>query len=149
MMGDEGLSVRLLRWLAGRRLVGARFVNRWLFACEIGRRLPASIVISHPLGIVIHCDVALGERIQIQQFVTIGLKLGNKVGKHTDGTPGVCPIIEDDVVIGCGAAILGPVRIGKGAIVGANAVVTKDVPPGAVVVGANRLLEMEGEGSTK
>jgi len=48
--------------------------------------------------------------------------------------------VEDGVYIGAGAKILGGVRIGRGATVGANAVITKDVPAGATVVGANRLL---------
>ena len=46
-----------------------------------------------------------------------------------------CPVIEEDVVIGCGARILGPVRIGRGAFIGANAVVLSDVPPGAIATG--------------
>jgi serine O-acetyltransferase len=50
------------------------------------------------------------------------------------------PQVEDGVYIGAGAKILGGVRIGRGATVGANAVVTRDVPPGAIVVGSNRLL---------
>ena len=45
------------------------------------------------------------------------------------------PIIEDDVMIGCGACILGGVKIGKGAKIGANAVVLKDVPAGSIAVG--------------
>ena len=51
------------------------------------------------------------------------------------------PDIADGVYIGAGAKILGAVRIGPGATVGANAVVTKDVPAGKTVVGANRILE--------
>jgi serine O-acetyltransferase len=50
------------------------------------------------------------------------------------------PVIGDRVYIGAGAKILGPVRIGNDAIIGANAVVTKDVPAGATVVGANRII---------
>ena len=50
------------------------------------------------------------------------------------------PQIEDGVYIGAGAKILGGVRVGRGATIGANAVVTKDVPAGATVVGANRIL---------
>jgi len=50
------------------------------------------------------------------------------------------PVIEDGVYLGAGCKVLGKVVVGRGAIVGANAVVTKDVPAGAVVVGANRIL---------
>jgi serine O-acetyltransferase len=59
------------------------------------------------------------------------------MGNNTVGTAkdNGCPVIEDDVVVGCGARILGPIRIGKGAFIGANAVVLSDVPAGAVVSG--------------
>ncbi len=51
-----------------------------------------------------------------------------------DGEPNIAPVIGDDVTIGAGARILGDVRIGNGATIGANAVVTRDIPPGATVV---------------
>jgi serine O-acetyltransferase len=50
------------------------------------------------------------------------------------------PVIEDNVFIGAGAKVLGRVRVGRGATVGANAVVTRDVPSHCTVVGANRIL---------
>jgi serine acetyltransferase len=62
--------------------------------------------------------------------------LGGKDFNHN-----VAPIVEDDVYIGAGARVLGAVRIGVGAIVGANAVVTRDIPPYTTVVGANRILD--------
>ena len=65
------------------------------------------------------------------QFVTIG-------GKNPGGE-NAAPVIEDDVYIGAGAKIIGNVRVGRGAIVGANAVVTRDVPPYSTVVGGNRI----------
>jgi serine O-acetyltransferase len=60
------------------------------------------------------------------------------MGNNTIGTAkdNGCPIIEDDVTVGCGARVLGPIRVGRGATIGANAVVLHDVPPGATVVGA-------------
>ena len=59
------------------------------------------------------------------------------MGSNTLGTAkeNGYPIVEDDVVVGCGARILGPIRVGKGATIGANAVVIHDVPPGATVTG--------------
>jgi serine O-acetyltransferase len=50
------------------------------------------------------------------------------------------PVIGDDVYIGAGAKVLGAVRVGHGAVIGANAVVTRDVPPYCTVVGANRIV---------
>lgn len=77
------------------------------------------------LGIVIHRRAVIGDRVNIGANVTIGGR-----GKHHE-----VPVIEDDVVIGTGAKILGPVRVGRGASIGANAVVLRDVPPGATAVG--------------
>lgn len=65
------------------------------------------------------------------QQVTIGGK---------DRTEKIAPIIGDDVYIGAGARVLGDVRIGNGVVIGANAVVTRDIPPGVTVVGANRIV---------
>jgi len=77
------------------------------------------------IGVVIHARTVVGENVVISQNVTIG----GKSGLYE------VPIIEDDVYIGAGAVILGPVTIGVGAIVGANAVVDKNVEPYTVVGG--------------
>jgi serine O-acetyltransferase len=77
------------------------------------------------LGIVVHARAVIGDRVRISPNVTIGGRSGERD----------VPIIEDDVLIGSGAKILGPIRIGKGAKIGANAVVLKNVPPGATAIG--------------
>lgn len=77
------------------------------------------------LGIVVHARCEIGNNVSISQHVTLGGKSG-----HWE-----VPIIEDNVSIGAGAKILGPIRIGKGASIGANSVVLRDVPPFATVVG--------------
>ncbi|QGZ62306.1 serine O-acetyltransferase [Paraburkholderia acidisoli] len=106
-----------------------KILNRILFSVS----LPPSVQVGsnvtfgyQGLGIVVHKSARLGSNIVISPNVVIG-------GKGR-GKPGA-PIIEDDVVIGAGACILGPIRIGRGAIIGANAVVLVDVTPGAMVVG--------------
>ncbi len=81
--------------------------------CQIG----GGLLIPHPNGIVIHPDAAIGVNCLIFQQVTLGIRSG----------PGV-PLIGGHVDIGAGAKILGPVRIGDHTRIGANAVVTKDVP---------------------
>lgn len=77
------------------------------------------------LGIVIHARCEIGSNVSIAQHVTLGGRSGHRE----------VPIVEDDVSIGAGAKILGPVRICKGASIGANSVVLHDVPPFATVVG--------------
>src|SRR5207244_13555860 len=80
--------------------------------------------------------VQLGSRVTVMHQVTIGRK--DPVVPREHG--GNLAVIEDNVFIGTGAKVLGPVRIGRGATVGANAVVTRDVPSHCTVVGANRIL---------
>ena len=82
------------------------------------------------MGIVIHNGTRIGKDVVIGHQVTLG-------GRDLSSA---APEVGDGVYIGAGAKILGAVRIGVGATVGANAVVTKDVPAGAVVVGGNRIL---------
>ena len=103
-------------------------VNRILFAVV----LPPSVEVGQDvlfgysgLGIVIHARCKIGSRVQIGTNVTIGGRSGHKA----------VPTIEDDVVVGSGAKILGPITIGRGARIGANAVVLNDVPAGVTVVG--------------
>ena len=89
---------------------------------DIGKGL----YIGHFGNIIVHPDTVIGERCSLSQGVTIGVLGGER--------PGV-PRIGNDVYIGAGAKLLGPVTIGDGAIIGANAVVLEDVPAGATAVG--------------
>lgn len=104
---------------------------RVLFNSDIHCRLPPDVHMPHPYGIVMHPQAVIGHRVTVMQQVMIG-------GRDRDEN--IAPVIGDDVTIGAGARVLGDVRIGNGAIIGANAVVTRDIPPGATVVGANRIV---------
>lgn len=97
------------------------------------------IYLPHPYGITIHSKTIIGRHVVIMQQVTLG-----------GGRPDVneAPIIEDHVYIGAGARVLGKVRVGHHAVIGANAVITRDVPPGATVVGANRIVKITDEFQT-
>lgn len=92
--------------------------------CEtrIGRRLR----IEHFGGIIISGDSVIGDDVVIRNGVTIGLKRTGQRG---------APVIGNRVDIGAGAKILGDIRIGDDAVIGANAVVLQDVPAGALAVG--------------
>ncbi len=114
---------------------GIPFVPRWLYGLNrilFSVVLPPSVVVGRNvtfgyggLGVVIHARCVIGDNVRIAQNVTLGGRSG-----HVD-----VPVVEDDVEIGAGACVLGPVRIGCGARIGANAVVLCDVPPGSVAVG--------------
>lgn len=112
----------------------ARLVNhvsRFLTANDIhpGARIGRNFFIDH--GFVVIGETAeIGDDVTIYQCVTLG---GTD---PANGIPGKRhPTLEDGAIIGSGAQVLGPITVGRGARVGANAVVTKDVAEGAVVVG--------------
>ncbi len=124
------LFVRLLRWNVP--ILSKLF--RVLLGSDIYCEVPATLKLPHPYGITIHPSTVLGENVVILQNATIG--------SHYDVARWAqAPVIEDDVWIGPGAVVLGPITVGRGAAVGANAVVTKDVEPGRTVVGINRVLD--------
>ena len=131
VVGANPLAARLLQFACRHRLPLLTDFMSTLLNCGIDCPLRAPILMPHPYGIFIHRNVVVGSRVTVMQQVTIG-------NKHPSD-PGV-PVIEDNVCIGAGAKILGAVRIGHGVTVGANAVVTRDVPSHCTVVGANRIL---------
>jgi len=126
---------RVAHWLfTGELYFLARLVNhisRFLTAIDIhpGAQIGKFFFVDHGF-VVIGETAVIGDNVTIYQGATLG-------GRNpTDGVGGKRhPTIEDDVIVSLGAAILGPVTVGKGARIGANAVVTKDVPAGAVMVG--------------
>lgn len=103
-----------------------RMVQTALFGIEIGKdvTLGRGVNFTHTLGIVIGGDARIGDRVKFMGNNTVGTAKDNGY-----------PIIEDDVIVGCGARILGPVRVGARAVIGANAVVLSDVAPDTVVSG--------------
>jgi serine O-acetyltransferase len=131
VVGANPLAARLLQFACRHRVPLLADFMSTLLNCGIYCPLPAPILMPHPYGIFIHRNAVIGSRVTVMHQVTIG-------NKHP-ADPGA-PVIEDNVCIGPGAKILGPVRIGHGATVGANAVVTRDVPSHCTVVGANRIL---------
>ena len=120
---------RLMQWARRWRLVPLELlfnrINTAFCGCVIGRgaEFGAGFVLIHSGGVVINGSVRGGDNIRIEHQVTIGAE------KRAS------PVLGNDVFIGAGAKIIGPVHIGDGAKVGANAVVLHDVPPGATVVG--------------
>jgi serine O-acetyltransferase len=110
-----------------------------LFGIEIARdvKLGEGVVFIHTVGVVIGGDAQIGDRVMFLGSNTIGSVT------NSAGVSGY-PRIGNDVVIGAGARILGPVTIGDGAAIGANAVVLCDVPAGAAAVGVPATVRQRG-----
>lgn len=111
----------LARWIAA--------LARWLTGIEIhpAARIGSGLFIDHGMGVVIGETAEVGRNVTIYHGVTLGGVSLAKGKRH--------PTIEDNVVIGAGAKVLGAITIGKNTRIGANAVVVKDVAPDCVVVG--------------
>jgi serine O-acetyltransferase len=132
--GLHALQVhRLSHWLWG---LGLHWLARWLSHCSrwitgieihpgasIGRR----VFIDHGMGVVIGETAEIKDECTLYHGVTLGGTSWNKGKRH--------PTLERGVVIGAGAKVLGPLTVGEGARIGSNAVVVRDVPPGATAVG--------------
>jgi len=118
-------------WTSGWKWLARMVSNfgRWMTGIEIhpGAKIGRRFFIDHGLGIVIGETAEIGDDVTIYQGVTLGGTSWNKGKRH--------PTLADGVVVGAGAKVLGPFTVGAGAKVGSNAVVTKEVPPGATVVG--------------
>src|SRR5512143_2352668 len=115
---------------------GMRWLARWLahwgrFATGIeihpGAQIGRRVFIDHGMGVVIGETAEIGDDTTLYHGVTLGGTSWNKGKRH--------PTLGRGVVIGAGAKVLGPIQIGDGAKIGSNAVVVRDVPPGATAVG--------------
>jgi serine O-acetyltransferase len=118
-------------WRAGW-IVTARFVShvsRWLTGIEIhpAAKLARGVFIDHGMGVVIGETAEVGAHVTLYHGVTLGGTSLNKEKRH--------PTLEDNVVVGAGAKILGAITVGESSRIGANAVLVKSVPPNSVVVG--------------
>jgi serine O-acetyltransferase len=130
----RGIALALFRvsQLAGRRApalgVLVKQINHVITGSDLAwqAEVGQGLNLLHPTGVVIGKHVKIGVNCKIQDSVTIGGKGGDNDGH---------PVIGDGVSVGCGAKILGPISIGTGATIGANAVVLMDVPEQATAVG--------------
>jgi serine O-acetyltransferase len=108
-----------------------RFLVKWVeWTCGITLpytvRLGRRVRIWHHGGMVLHAE-SIGDDVHVRQNTTFGI--ARKDALHQ------LPVIEDRVDIGCGVVVLGAVRVGHDSVIGANAVVVKDVPPHSLAVG--------------
>jgi indole-3-glycerol phosphate synthase len=136
-----GYRIAHVLWVLRLRLLARLFsgVVRLLTGVEIhpGARIGSGVVIDHGMGVVVGETTIIKNNVTLFQGVTLG-GTGKEHGKRH-------PTIEEGVVIGAGAQVLGNVTIGSGARVGAGSVVVRDVPTGATVVGVpGRVVTREG-----
>jgi serine O-acetyltransferase len=129
-------------WNAGFRWAGRwlSHLGRFLTGIEIhpGATIGRRVFIDHGMGVVIGETAEVGDDCTLYHGVTLGGTTWNKGKRHPTLLPGV--------VIGAGAKVLGPITVGEGAKIGSNAVVVKDVPPGATAVGIPaKIIESERE----
>ena len=110
--------------------------SRFLTGIEIhpGAKIGKNLFIDHGMGVVIGETSQIGDNVTIYHMATLG-GIAPSINSNDQRNIKRHPTIEDDVVIGSGAQVLGPVTVGRCAKIGANAVITKDVPEKAVMVG--------------
>ena len=135
---------RVAHWLFTHHM---KFLGRWVSqiarrrtgveihpAAKIGRRL----VIDHGMGIVIGATAEIGDACLFYQGVTLGGTGAARGKRH--------PTIGNNVMIGCGAMVLGPFKVGDNARIAANSVVLNEVPANSTVVGVpGRVVRLNGE----
>ncbi len=114
-----------LKWLA-RSL---STFSRWLTGIEIhpGATIGRRFFIDHGMGVVIGETAHIGDDVTLYHGVTLGGTTWQAGKRH--------PTLHNNVVVGAGAKVLGPIEIGEGAKIGSNSVVVKDAPPGSTVLG--------------
>lgn len=93
------------------------------YTVKLGRR----VIFEHQHGIVVHGQTVIGDDCIIRQGVTLGIRSMDRLTE--------APVLGNGVNVGAGAKIIGHVQVGDGAAIGANAVVLKDVPAGALAIG--------------
>jgi serine O-acetyltransferase len=138
LIASPGLHAILLHrlnhwlWTIDLYLLGrfGSYIARFLTGVEIhpGARIGKRFFIDHGMGVVIGETAIIGDDCSIYHGVTLGGTTTTDKGKRH-------PTLESGVIIGAGAKVLGPIVLGAGVKVGSNAVVVKDVPAGATVVG--------------
>ena len=110
--------------------------SRFLTGIEIHpkAKIGKNLFIDHGMGVVIGETSEIGDNVTIYHSVTLG-GISPSIDSDSQRDVKRHPTLKDNVVVGSGAQVLGPIAVGKNAKIGANAVVTKDVPENAVMVG--------------
>ena len=139
--------------LAGFELIGRIIsqITRFFTGVEIhpGSKIGKNLFIDHGMGVVIGETSEIGDNVTIYHAVTLGgssPSIDSERQRHEKRHP----TIGNDVVIGSGAQIIGPIKVGNGARIAANAVVVKDVPNNATMIGIPaKAVKLENKGNFK
>ena len=109
---------------------------RFLTGIEIhpGAKIGKNLFIDHGMGVVIGETSEIGDNVTIYHNATLG-GISPSINSNEQRHVKRHPTLKDNVVVGSGAQVLGPIEVGKNAKIGSNAVVTKDVPENAVMIG--------------
>lgn len=148
---DPGFeAVCYYRWAHGFHRRGSRYMARilenWMQRrCQVRIAASADIapgfVVRHVGDVTVGHDVQIGPDCEIRQGVTLG---GRSEHHAPDGRSK--PVLEANVSVGAGVKIIGPVRVGANSVIGANAVVTTDIPPNSVAAGVPaRVIRRDGQ----
>ena len=110
--------------------------SRFMTGIEIHpkAKIGKNLFIDHGMGVVIGETSDIGDNVTIYHMATLG-GISQSINSEDQRETKRHPTLQDNVVVGSGAQVLGPITIGKNAKIGANAVVTKDVPENGVMVG--------------
>jgi serine acetyltransferase len=126
--------LQLVRRGRFRRL---RRVLEHILCTQILGSLPERLHVPHPFGILTGATSKIGEDVTLMHFCSLGPKDPWYQG---DTSEKIHPTLEEGVYVSMGAMVLGPVTVGAWSVIGANAVVTDDIPPFSTVFGNNRVL---------
>ncbi|WP_051694021.1 serine O-acetyltransferase [Desulfohalovibrio reitneri] len=118
-------------WLGLPFMVAYRLLVEWLLGVELpaAARVGPGLALHHGVGLVVNAYTVIGADVTLRHGTTLGHKSSEPEAER------LCPLVADGADLGSGCTILGPLRVGRGAVVGAGSVVTRNVEDGGVVAG--------------
>lgn len=117
-----------------------------LLHTQVRGKLPEKLHMPHPFGILTGATCTIGENVTLMHFCSLGPKDPWYQGDPRNPSEPIHPTLEEGVYVSMGAMVLGPVTVGAWSVIGANAVVTEDIPPFSTVFGHNRVLRSTESG---
>ena len=129
-----------LNTVRGKKNKAIQRLLEHLMHTQLGGKIPSRLHLPHPYGIFTGATCNISEDVTLMHFCTLGPKDPWFQGDQANPDEPIHPTLEEGVYVSMGAKVLGPVRVGAWSVIGANAVVTEDIPPFSTVFGNNRIL---------